>query len=85
MAERRSPHRAPDGALARSQRLAGRPGVRVAASGGEPPRPIPNRVVPPASAGEYCAGNRVGGEAAARTPDRPAPSAGWSSGSSLGS
>ena len=33
------------------------------------PRSIPNRVVPHTSAGEYCAGNRVGGEAAARTPD----------------
>ena len=36
-----------------------------------PPRPIPNRVVPGASAGKYCAGNRVGGEAAARTPRPP--------------
>ncbi len=35
----------------------------------KPPRPIPNRVVPGASAGEYCAGDRVGGEAAARTDD----------------
>ena len=54
-----------------------------------PPRPIPNRVVPGASAGKYCAGNRVGGEAAARTPRPPtlacSDGAGWSSGSSLGS
>jgi hypothetical protein len=32
-----------------------------------PPRSIPNRVVPGVSAGEYCVGNCVGGEAAART------------------
>src|SRR5579875_729567 len=44
-------------------------GVRVAASGAEPPRSIPNRVVPGASTGEYCGGNSVGGEVAARTPD----------------
>jgi hypothetical protein len=47
-----------------------RSGVRVAESGVEPPRTIPNRVVPGASAGEYCVGDRVGGEAVARTPDR---------------
>jgi hypothetical protein len=41
--------------------------VRVAESGVEPPRTIPNRVVPGASAGEYCVGDRVGGEAVART------------------
>jgi hypothetical protein len=46
-------------------------GVRVAESGVEPPRTIPNRVVPGASAGEYCAGDRVGGEAVARTPQPP--------------
>jgi hypothetical protein len=45
----------------------GRLGVRVAESGVEPPRTIPNRVVPGASAGEYCVGDRVGGEAVART------------------
>ena len=39
----------------------------MAESGVEPPRTIPNRVVPGASAGEYCAGDRVGGEAVART------------------
>ena len=44
--------------------------MRVAESGVEPPRTIPNRVVPGASAGEYCAGDRVGGEAVARTPQR---------------
>ena len=66
-------------------------GVRVAQSGVEPPRTIPNRVVPGASAGEYCAGDRVGGEAVARTCQLPSTSprlfgiAGWSSGSSLGS
>ena len=43
-------------------------GVRVAESGVEPPRTIPNRVVPGTSAGEYCAGDCVGGEAVARTP-----------------
>ncbi len=46
-------------------------GVRVAQSGVEPPRTIPNRVVPGASAGEYCAGDRVGGEAVARTRQLP--------------
>jgi hypothetical protein len=66
-------------------------GVRVAESDVEPPRTIPNRVVPGVSAGEYCVGDRVGGEAVARTPQRLGPwfralrSAGWSSGSSLGS
>jgi hypothetical protein len=44
------------------------PGVRVAESAMEPPSSIPNLVVPHGSAGEYCAGNCVGGEAAARTP-----------------
>jgi hypothetical protein len=43
-------------------------GVRVVASAMDPPRPIPNLVVPHGSAGEYCAGNCVGGEAAARRP-----------------
>ena len=67
-----------------------RSGVRVAESGVEPPRTIPNRVVPGASAGEYCVGDCVGGEAVARTPDRSTKfqrfrNAGWSSGSSLGS
>ena len=67
-------------------------GVRVAESGVEPPRSIPNRVVPGASAGEYCVGDCVGGEAVARTPQLTSGrfphlpcSAGWSSGSSLGS
>jgi hypothetical protein len=50
------------------QEIASGCGVRVAESGVEPPRTIPNRVVPGASAGEYCAGDRVGGEAVARTP-----------------
>ena len=49
-------------------RIAGSP-VRVAESGVATPRSIPNRVVPHTSAGEYCAGNRVGGEAAARTAE----------------
>ena len=72
------------------------PGVGVAQSARAPPRPIPHRVVPPGSAGEYCAGNCVGGEAVAPTPDSSSPTptlthasttttAGWSSGSSLGS
>ena len=51
-----------------NQEIVGGCGVRVAESGVEPPRTIPNRVVPGASAGEYCAGDRVGGEAVARTP-----------------
>ena len=42
--------------------------MRVAESGVDPPRTIPNRVVPGTSAGEYCAGDCVGGEAVARTP-----------------
>ena len=45
----------------------------MAESGVATPRTIPNRVVPRTSAGEYCAGNRVGGEAAARTPDGKLP------------
>ena len=62
----------------------------------EPPSSIPNLVVPHGSAGEYCTGNRVGGEAAAHTSRAdetysrrysriPSTTAGWSSGSSLGS
>ena len=43
-------------------------GVCVAESAMAPPSPIPNLVVPHGSAGEYCTGNRVGGEAAAHTP-----------------
>ena len=43
-------------------------GVCVAESAMDPPSSIPNLVVPHGSAGEYCAGNRVGGEAAAHTP-----------------
>jgi hypothetical protein len=42
--------------------------VCVAQSAMEPPSSIPNLVVPHGSAGEYCAGNCVGGEAAAHTP-----------------
>jgi len=42
--------------------------VRVVASAMAPPSSIPNLVVPHGSAGEYCAGNRVGGEAVAHTP-----------------
>ncbi len=70
----------------------GRWGVPVAESALAPPGPIPNPVVTQGSAGEYCGGDPVGGEAAAGTPQRPqaphthtAPDAGWSSGSSLGS
>ena len=36
----------------------------------EPPSSIPNLVVPHGSAGEYCTGNCVGGEAAAHTSER---------------
>ena len=58
-----------------------------------PPGPIPNPVVTQRSAGEYWGGDPLGGEAAADTPhplhplgNRPfSRSAGWSSGSSLGS
>ena len=72
------------------QKIANGCGVRVAESGVEPPRTIPNRVVPGTSAVEYCAGDCVGGEAVARTRQlRSGPCspciAGWSSGSSLGS
>ena len=68
--------------------------VVVAESILDPPGPIPNPVVTQESAGEYCGGDPVGGEAAATTTRPhiicvlvpPFPSdAGWSSGSSLGS
>jgi hypothetical protein len=67
--------------------------VPVAESAVAPPGPIPNPVVTRGSAGEYCRGDSVGGEAAAGTSDqrgdgndgRVADDAGWSSGSSLGS
>ena len=42
-------------------------GVSVAESVLAPPGPIPNPVVTHCSAGEYCGGNAVGGEAAAGT------------------
>ena len=72
-------------------------GASVAESAVAPPGPIPNPVVTHRSAGEYCGGDPMGGEAAAAppTPSRtdgrarlPQPIAlvaGWSSGSSLGS
>ena len=65
--------------------------VPVAESVVAPPGPIPNPVVTRDSAGEYCTGNCVGGEAAAGTAHRRMTrrddprGAGWSSGSSLGS
>ena len=43
-------------------------GVPVAESALAPPGPIPNPVVTQRSAGEYCGGDPVGGEAAADTP-----------------
>ena len=43
-------------------------GVPVAKSAVAPPGPIPNPVVTRRSAGEYCRGDPVGGEAAAGTP-----------------
>ena len=43
-------------------------GVPVAESVLAPPGPIPNPVVTQYSAGEYCSGNAVGGEAAAGAP-----------------
>jgi hypothetical protein len=74
-------------------------GVPVAKSAVAPPGPIPNPVVTRRSAGEYCGGDPVGGEAAAgppiplkarairrdHGPPTHQPTAGWSSGSSLGS
>lgn len=45
-------------------------GVPVAESVLAPPGPIPNPVVTQHSAGEYCGGNAVGGEAAAGIPHR---------------
>ena len=66
--------------------------MSVAQSAVVPPGPIPNPVVTHGSAGEYCHGDVVGGEAAAGAPRnrlaglaRFTPVAGWSSGSSLGS
>jgi hypothetical protein len=44
--------------------------VPVAESVVAPPGPIPNPVVTHGSAGEYCTGNCVGGEAAAGTSQR---------------
>ena|GEM_PF-6146050 len=77
----------------RRQKCAGRCGVPVAESALAPPGPIPNPVVTQRSAGEYCSGDAVGGEAAAGAPHRRVHEvgtasmgdAGWSSGSSLGS
>ena len=40
----------------------------MAASAADPPGPIPNPVVTCGSAGEYCGGDSVGGEAVAGTP-----------------
>lgn len=70
----------PRGAAGRGGR-----GVPVAESAVAPPGPIPNPVVTRRSAGEYCRGDPVGGEAAAGTPRprrsrRTAPRGrGWSS------
>ncbi len=47
--------------------------VSVAESGMDPPGPIPNPVVTHRSAGEYCRGDPVGGEAVAGIPQRPGP------------
>ena len=65
----------------------------MAESAVAPPGPIPNPVVTRGSAGEYCGGDPVGGEAAAGTSQQCVDGrrgliqgdAGWSSGSSLGS
>jgi len=75
------------------QALVGACGVSVAESALDPPGPIPNPVVTRGSAGEYCGGDPVGGEAVAGTPRARTggsscverDDAGWSSGSSLGS
>ena len=48
--------------------LVGACGVSVAESALDPPGPIPNPVVTRGSAGEYCGGDPVGGEAVAGTP-----------------
>ena len=48
-------------------------GVPVAESAVAPPGSIPNPVVTHGSAGEYCRGDAVGGEAAAGTPQVPGP------------
>jgi hypothetical protein len=83
--------------ICRAPALVGGWGVPVAESALAPPGPIPNPVVTQCSAGEYCGGDPMGGEAAADTPqpragrdrvryaDRTRFDAGWSSGSSLGS
>jgi hypothetical protein len=90
----RSPHRAPGG-VRRPLVDGGVPGVSE--RGGEPPGPIPNPVVPPASAGGVLGGQPPGkrGPRARHPPPHQPPSrlcllslvrvAGWSSGSSLGS
>ena len=69
--------------------ISGACGVPVAESALAPPGPIPNPVVTQCSAGEYCGGNAVGGEAAAGAPQGlevwRQRIAGWSRGSSLGS
>ena len=51
-----------------NERQSGACGVPVAESVLAPPGPIPNPVVTQYSAGEYCSGNAVGGEAAAGAP-----------------
>ena len=56
------------GATTMPKRCAGRCGVPVAESALAPPGPIPNPVVTQCSAGEYCRGDAVGGEAAAGAP-----------------
>jgi hypothetical protein len=43
----------------------------VAEGAVDPPGPIPNPVVTRRSAGEYCGGDPVGGEAAAGAPNAP--------------
>ena len=47
--------------------------MSVAESVLAPPGPIPNPVVTQGSAGEYCGGDPVGGEAAAGTAPPPDP------------
>jgi hypothetical protein len=47
--------------------------MSVAASASAPPGPIPNPVVTRRSAGEYCRGDPVGGEAVADIPDPRSP------------
>jgi hypothetical protein len=62
----------PDPGLTNTDMQQRRWDVPVAESAVAPPGPIPNPVVTRCSAGEYCGGDPVGGEAAAGTSQRRA-------------